>query len=84
MKKKSGYEFNVEEFLDYDWLLYHLDAGTDDIEFVSDNPEKAAEYFGVPQEFVEAVDDAFKEMAGELIRAIRQDLSDLADMIDEG
>lgn len=81
MKKKSGFEFHIEELLNYDWLWYSVDED-DDIEPVRENPKAAAEKFGVSQEFVERVDRALHEMADEFVRAIKNDLSDLADMID--
>ncbi len=83
MQKKTGFTFNVDEFEDYDWLFSPINDDTEDKDIFSvrEDTERAAKLHRVSPQFLKAVDDALRNMADEIMKAFRKDLTDMHDLL---
>ena len=74
-----GHAFQIDELKDCDWLFVY-DEDKCDVFPVREKYKKVTTSLKIPIEFLEMVDNALRDMANELIDAMRKDSADLADL----
>lgn len=86
MKKIDAYDFHVDVIRNFKWFFYEEGKDGDqdgELIAVADNLEGAAEHFGVSEELLDSLNQAFEDAVGEVIDAFKQDLIDLYEKIEE-
>lgn len=70
-------EAYVDEFVDYDWLWYG-DPKTDEVYNLreEENQKIAAKAWGISPDLVAELDSSMRDMANEIIKAVKKDLAD--------